>query len=143
MTERVRAILTTPSHTLLLIKRIRPGVPVYWVTPGGKVETSDVTHEDALRREIKEEIAGEVEHLRLLHVLEDDEDRQHFYLVPISTWSFEDRTGPEFSQEGRGEYLLEEVPLTHEALDAVDLKPEEILPILHQALDKGLLTPAL
>ncbi|MFG2645933.1 NUDIX domain-containing protein [Streptomyces sp. NPDC048370] len=80
--------------TILLIKRIKPGVPVYSVTPGGKVETSDATHEDALRRELKEEIAGETEDLRLLHVLEDGDDRQHFYLTPISTWSFEDRTGP-------------------------------------------------
>ncbi|MCZ0983390.1 NUDIX domain-containing protein [Streptomyces diastatochromogenes] len=143
MPERVRAILTTPSGTLLLIKRIRPGVPVYWVTPGGKVETSDASHEDALRREIKEEIAGEVEHLCPLHVLENGEDRQHFYLAPISTWSFADRTGPEFSQEGRGEYLLEEIALTHEALDAIDLKPAELLPLLHEALDTGLITPAI
>lgn len=143
MTERVRAILTTPSGTLLLIKRVKPGVPAYWVTPGGKVETSDATHEDALRREIKEEIAGEVEHLRLLHVLDDGEGRQHFYLAPITTWSFDDRTGPEFSQEGRGEYLLEEIDLTHEAFDAVDLKPEQLLPVLHKALDAGLLPTAI
>ncbi|MFF3606870.1 NUDIX domain-containing protein [Streptomyces sp. NPDC002463] len=139
MTERVRAILTTPSRTLLLIKRVKPDVPVYWVVPGGKVETSDATLEDALRREIREEIAGEVEHLRLLHVLEDGEDRQHFYLAPISTWSFEDRTGPEFSQEGRGEYLLEEIPLTPEALREINLKPDAITEVIINALHSGMI----
>ncbi|MGW5782270.1 NUDIX domain-containing protein [Streptomyces sp. NPDC003863] len=139
MTERVRAILTTPSLTLLLIKRVKPDVPVYWVVPGGKVEASDATLEDALRREIREEIAGEVEHLRLLHVLEDGEDRQHFYLAPISTWSFEDRTGPEFSQEGRGEYLLEEIPLTPEALRGINLKPDAITEVIVNALHSGMI----
>lgn len=55
----------------------------------------------------------------------------------IATWSFEDRTGPEFSAEGRGEYALEEIPLTVEGLDGIDLKPEEITHVLRVAISAG------
>ncbi|MGW6745071.1 NUDIX hydrolase [Streptomyces sp. NPDC055025] len=137
MIERVRAVLITPNGTLLLIKRIRPGIPPYWVIPGGKVEPTDADREDALLREIREEIAGEAEILNLLHTMETTDERQFFYVAKVRKWSFEDRTGPEFSQEGRGEYLLEEIALTTEALGAVDLKPEEIADVLRNAVDRG------
>lgn len=50
MIERVRAILITPSGTMLTIRRNRPGQPVYWVLPGGHVDTGDADAETALRR---------------------------------------------------------------------------------------------
>ncbi|MBT2480108.1 NUDIX domain-containing protein [Streptomyces sp. ISL-94] len=137
MTERVRAVLITPATTLLLIKRVKPGIPAYWVVPGGGVEPTDRDHEDALRREIREEIAGEIGTPRLLCTLTDGEESQHFYIADIKMWSFEDRAGPEFSQEGRGEYLLDEIPLTAEALRQVNLKPDEITAVLIDALATG------
>lgn len=139
MTERVRAILTTPTGTTLLIKRIKPGVPAYWVLPGGGVEPADLKHEAALRREIHEELAGQIETPRLLHSLQRGDDTEFFYLADITTWSFEDRSGPEFSQEGRGEYLLEELPLTPEALRAINLKPDEITEVIVSALHNGMI----
>ncbi|MEE4425633.1 NUDIX hydrolase, partial [Streptomyces bugieae] len=112
MIERVRAVLVTRDHTMLVIRRTRPGVPEYWVLPGGGVEPTDESREAALHREIHEEIAGKADIIRLLHTMESDDERQLFYLARIATWSFDDRTGPEFSAEGRGEYALEEIPLT-------------------------------
>ncbi|MFF9339398.1 NUDIX domain-containing protein [Streptomyces sp. NPDC014773] len=137
MIERVRAILVTPDHTMLVIRRTRPGIPEYWVLPGGGVEPSDASREAALHREIHEEIAGKADIVRLLHTMETDDERQLFYLARIATWSFEDRTGPEFSAEGRGEYALEEIPLTLEGLDGIDLKPEEIAHVLRGAITAG------
>ncbi|PYC71031.1 hypothetical protein C7C46_26980 [Streptomyces tateyamensis] len=137
MQERVRAVLLTPNDTLLLIKRIRPGIDPYWVIVGGKIETTDASPEDALRREVREEIAGEAEILHLLHTIETDDERQMFYLARIEKWNFADRTGPEFSQEGRGEYLLEEIPLTGTALDAVNLLPKEFATVLREAVERG------
>ncbi|GGZ21674.1 hypothetical protein GCM10010387_13500 [Streptomyces inusitatus] len=134
MIERVRAILLTPHNTVLLIKRIRPGTPPYWVVPGGKVEPTDAGLEDALRREIHEEIAGVPTVLRLFHTLESPGERQYFYLATIEAWAFEARTGPEFGEEGRGEYLLEEVALTPGALEAVNLQPREIASLLGRAV---------
>ncbi|MFJ6771009.1 NUDIX domain-containing protein [Kitasatospora sp. NPDC091257] len=137
MQHRVRAVLLTPNDTMLLIKRIRPGTDPYWVIVGGKIEPTDASPEDALLREVREEIAGEAEIVSLLHTVETDGERQDFYLATIEKWSFEDRTGPEFSQEGRGEYLLEEIPLTSEALDAVNLLPSEFATVLHEAVERG------
>ncbi|MFD8751411.1 NUDIX domain-containing protein [Kitasatospora sp. NPDC059577] len=125
MQHRVRAVLLTPNDTTLLIKRIRPGIDPYWVIVGGKIEPTDASPEDALRREVREEIAGEAEIVSLLHTIETDDERQDFYLATVDKWSFEDRTGPEFSQEGRGEYFLEEIPFTTEALDAINLLPRK------------------
>ncbi|MFJ3206098.1 NUDIX domain-containing protein [Streptomyces sp. NPDC086989] len=137
MKERVRAVLVTADDTMLVIRRTKPDIPEYWVLPGGGVEPSDESREAALHREIDEEIAGKADIIRLLHTLETDDERQLFYLARIATWSFEDRTGPEFSAEGRGEYKLEEIPLTAEGLDAIDLKPEEIVRVLRNGIDAG------
>ncbi|MEU3567128.1 NUDIX domain-containing protein [Kitasatospora sp. NPDC036755] len=137
MQHRVRAVLLTPNDTMLLIKRIRPGIDPYWVIVGGKIEPTDAGPEEALLREVREEIAGEAELVRLLHTVETDDERQDFYLATVDKWSFEDRTGPEFSQEGRGEYLLEEIPLTTEALDAVNLLPQDFATVLREAVERG------
>ncbi|MFB8199551.1 NUDIX hydrolase [Kitasatospora purpeofusca] len=142
MQHRVRAVLVTPNNTTLLIKRIRPGVDPYWVIVGGKIEPTDTSPEEALLREVREEIAGEAEVVSLLHTIEADDERQDFYLAAIEKWSFEDRTGPEFSEEGRGEYLLEEIPLTTEAIGAINLLPQEIAAALCTAIERGELLAA-
>ncbi|WP_326709625.1 NUDIX domain-containing protein [Streptomyces sp. NBC_01474] len=142
MIERVRAVLVTADDTMLVICRTKPGLPVYWVLPGGGVEAGDDSREAALHREIHEEVAGNADIVRLLHTIETDEERQFFYLARIATWNFDDRTGPEFSAEGRGEYALQEIPLTVERLDGIDLKPEEIAHVLRGAIDDGTLMDA-
>ncbi|MGW2868706.1 NUDIX hydrolase [Kitasatospora sp. NPDC001225] len=139
MQHRVRAVLLTPNDTMLLIKRIRPGIAPYWVIVGGKIEPTDAGPEEALLREVREEIAGEAEIVGLLHTIQTDDERQDFYLATVDKWSFEDRTGPEFSQEGRGEYILEEIPLTAEALDAVNLLPQDFASVLRAAVERGIL----
>ncbi|MEV6972528.1 NUDIX domain-containing protein [Kitasatospora sp. NPDC093806] len=142
MKHRVRAVLLTPNNTLLLIKRVRPGIDPYWVIVGGKIEPTDASPEEALLREVREEIAGEAQIVRHLHTVETDTDHEDFYLATIEKWSFEDRTGPEFDQEGRGEYLLEEVPLTAEAIEAINLLPQEIAAVLREAVERGELLAA-
>ncbi|MFG2908206.1 NUDIX domain-containing protein [Kitasatospora sp. NPDC048286] len=137
MQHRVRAILLTPNNTTLLIKRIRPGIDPYWVIVGGKIEPTDASPEEALLREVREEIAGEAEIVGLLHTIETDDERQDFYLATIEKWSFENRTGPEFSQEGRGEYILEEIPLTAGSLDTINLLPQEIDAVLREVVGRG------
>ncbi|KIF02049.1 NUDIX hydrolase [Streptomyces sp. RSD-27] len=141
MKERVRAVLVTADETMLVIRRTKPDIPPYWVLPGGGVEPSDESREAALHREIHEEIAGTADIVRLLHAMESDEERQLFYLARITAWSFDDRTGPEFSAAGRGAYALEEIPLTVEGLDGIDLKPEEIAHVLRGAISAGTLAP--
>ncbi|MFI7087591.1 NUDIX domain-containing protein [Streptomyces anulatus] len=138
MKERVRAILITPAGTTLLMKRVRPGTDPYWVVVGGGVEESDTSHEDALLREIREEIAGEADVVRSFHQLENPSgEKEQFYLARIAKWNFADRTGPEFERNDRGEYILEEVPLTAEAIAELNLMPPEISPALQDAISRG------
>ena len=137
MTERVRAILVTPANTMLVIRRLKPGVPPYWVLPGGHVEDGDLSLEAALLRELREELAGGATILRRVAVLERPSERQHFYLARISSWSFADRSGPEFSETGRGCYELEEIPLTVEAMNGIDLKPSELAALIKDCLHGG------
>ncbi|MFR9727517.1 NUDIX hydrolase [Streptomyces sp. MS19] len=143
MKQRVRAILVTPDNTTLLIKRVRSGRPPYWVVVGGGVENTDADHEAALLREVREEIAGEAEIVRPFHQLTNPSgETEHFYLARIRTWNFENRSGPEFQRDDRGEYVLEEIPLTPDALADVNLLPAEISIALREALAHGdLLAP--
>ncbi|MFI1205587.1 NUDIX domain-containing protein [Streptomyces sp. NPDC020883] len=138
MTQRVRAVLITPDDTMLLMKRLRPGIAPYWVIIGGGVEASDASREDALLREIREEIAGEAEIVRLLHQLDNPKgEAEYFYLARISKWNFADRTGPEFQRDDRGEYILDEIPLTAKAVSELNLLPEQISAVLRESLDRG------
>lgn len=137
MIERVRAILVTDDERLLVIKRTRPGITTYWVLPGGHVEPDDADLEAALHRELDEELVGDAEVHALIQVLdgEDGSDRQYFYLARIHTWRFEDRTGPEFTDQdpSRGTYELDQIPLTAEALAAIDLKPALTADLIREA----------
>ncbi|MFJ1841385.1 NUDIX domain-containing protein [Streptomyces sp. NPDC088146] len=126
------------------MKRVRPGRDLYWVIVGGGVEDTEANYEAALLREIREEIADEAEIVRPFHQLENASgETEHFYLARIKTWNFADRSGPEFPRDDRGEYILEEISLTTEALAELNLLPEKISAALCQALDHGdLLAPA-
>ncbi len=138
MTERVRAILVTDDECLLAIKRTRPGVPTYWVLPGGHVEPDDADRASALRRELHEELAGEAEVHALVQVLEaeDGSGSQYFYLARIRTWRFDERTGPEFTDPdpARGTYELDKIPLTADALAAVELRPAQTAELIIAAI---------
>lgn len=136
MIQRVRAVLTTQADTVLMIKRVRPEREPYWVLPGGHVEPADPSLEAALHREIKEELAVNAEVLSLCHVLEEEDQRQLFYLCKITGWDFSARSGGEFSEQGRGTYALEEIPLTTEGLSAINLLPPEIASVLREAVAK-------
>ncbi|HUC25683.1 MAG TPA: NUDIX domain-containing protein [Streptosporangiaceae bacterium] len=138
MTDRVRALLITPGGDLLTIRRIRPGQNPYWVLPGGGVDAGEDL-ETALARELHEEIAATADIHSLLHILERGGERQYFYLALARTWSANpgDRSGPEFADAARGEYHLQTIPLTAEALAAVDLKPDLVSELLVNHLRAG------
>jgi len=138
VTDRVRAVLVTPDHDLLTIKRIRPGQDPYWVLPGGGVEVGEDL-EGALARELSEEIAAAANVHGLLYVLQRGGERQYFYLARVHSWSTDpgDRTGPEFTDPARGEYSLQAIPLTAAALMAIDLKPRELAEFLAGQLGAG------
>jgi ADP-ribose pyrophosphatase YjhB (NUDIX family) len=143
VTDRVRAVLVTPDDELLTIRRLRPGRPVYWILPGGGVEDGE-DPSTALARELREEIAATADVHSLLYVQEWAGGRHYFYLARVHTWSADpgDRTGPEFTEPGHGEFDIEPVPLTAEAVQSIDLKPEVFSQFLvdHLRADTDLFT---
>ncbi len=125
MTGRARALLITPDGDLLTIRRIRPGQEPYSVLPGGGEEQGE-SQGEALARELREEIAATADVHSLLYLFDHGGDRQYFYLARARSWSASaaDRSGPEFTDATRAQYQLQLIPLTAEAVEGTDLKPD-------------------
>jgi TDG/mug DNA glycosylase family protein len=54
----VRALVLDDQDRCLLLRWARPGGTAFWITPGGAIEAGE-TEEDALRRELREELGLE------------------------------------------------------------------------------------
>jgi ADP-ribose pyrophosphatase YjhB (NUDIX family) len=109
------------------------------VLAGGGFEAG-VDLETALAWELREEIAATADVHSLLYVLERGGERQYFYLARVHSWSADpgDRTGLEFADPARGEYRLQILPFTAEALMVIDLKPDELAEFLVSHLRVGI-----
>jgi ADP-ribose pyrophosphatase YjhB (NUDIX family) len=123
----VRGIVIDDQGQLLLIKRTRPGQAPYWTSPGGGLEESDATVEDALQRELAEELGATVEVRRQVFLASDPSDSgvaiQYFFVARLTSLNLSERYGSEFSDAARGRYDLEQVSLQDESLRRIDLKP--------------------
>lgn len=121
-----RAILIDDAGRLLLIKRTKPGQDPYWTTPGGGVESSDVSIEAALHRELAEELGakaiGAAQVFLHSSPSESGVSVQHFFVARLGSLDAEERSGAEFEDASRGGYDLDKVDLMA-GLDDVDLKP--------------------
>jgi 8-oxo-dGTP pyrophosphatase MutT (NUDIX family) len=140
----VRALLLD-GDDLILIRRTKPGRPLYWTTPGGGVEPGDESPEAALRRELDEELGATADgFLPVFTVAEQTPvgDYWHsFFLCRLVSMDLSRRHGPEFSDPARGAYDVERVPCTPEALAVLNLNPALLVPYLqdHAADLPGLL----
>ncbi|MEV2242574.1 NUDIX hydrolase [Micromonospora sp. NPDC049891] len=122
----VRAILLDEDDRLVLIKRIKSGRAPYWTTPGGGVESTDVSLEAALRRELHEELGAEADRFVQVFLFTapagEGVSVQHFFVCRLLELREIARTGPEFDDPSRGDYRVDRVTIGE--LPAVDLKPE-------------------
>lgn len=134
MIERVRAVLVTAANDILTIRREKPGTPIYWILPGGHVEPTDATLEDALQRELREEVAGIAKVHSLIQIVDDADDRQYIFLARISRWSFAERSGPEFTEPGRGHHDLDLTAFTPAGLASINLRPAAVTRLLDATL---------
>ncbi|MFE6645043.1 methyltransferase, FxLD system [Nocardioides sp. NPDC057772] len=125
-----RAILIDDSGRLLLIKRTKPGQAPYWTTPGGGVEPTDASVEDALHRELAEELgatAAGVGRVFLHSSRSPDGVRiEHYFIARLVSLDLSRRTGPEVEDPSRGTYDLDQIELGEGSLDAIDLKPQAL-----------------
>lgn len=125
-----RAILLDGDDRLVLMKRTKPGRGPYWVTVGGGVEESDVSIEDALHREVAEELGGKLGRVELVYLitdqLQDGVGVQHIFAARLESMDPSARTGTEFSQPERGDYEIAHLPFTREAIAGIALMPPQL-----------------
>jgi 8-oxo-dGTP pyrophosphatase MutT (NUDIX family) len=126
----VRALLRNEDGHLVLIRRVRTGRDPYWVTPGGGVETDDASLEDALRRELHEELGAEVELGGIVGTWTHDGVTTHCFSATLVSLDESLRHGPEVDDPSRGRYEIAAVPYTYEALAAITLVPRELVALL-------------
>ncbi|MFF3554504.1 NUDIX domain-containing protein [Streptomyces tsukubensis] len=136
MTERpvvkrtARAVLLD-GDDLILIKRTRPGVDPYWLTPGGGVEAADASVVDALHREMNEELGAKVTDVVPCFVDTVEHHTgpgvtgvkvQHFFVCRLVSMDPAQRHGPEID-EPQGEYEIVRVPFSRMGIAGVHLVP--------------------
>jgi 8-oxo-dGTP pyrophosphatase MutT (NUDIX family) len=129
--QRVRAILLTAAGDLMFIKRIKPGKPApYWLAPGGGVEACDTSLEDALYRELCEELGATIEILShefvLRHEKASKQLEEHFFICRLLHYDLTLRHGPEFNDPSRGQFLPDVVPLSRYALNRINIKTDPL-----------------
>jgi ADP-ribose pyrophosphatase YjhB (NUDIX family) len=122
-----RGIVIDDEGRLILIKRTKPGQDPYWTTPGGGIEDSDATVEDALRRELAEELGATADGYQQVFLTSDPTDAgvaiQYFFVARLTSLRLAERYGPELGSPERGAYDLYYVSLRDDSLNAIDLKP--------------------
>ena len=103
-----RGIVIDDEGRLVLIKRTKPGQDPYWTSPGGGVEDTDATVEDALRRELAEELGATADGYQQVFMSSDLTDAgvaiQYFFVARLVSLNLTERYGPEFSNPERGGY---------------------------------------
>ncbi|GAB3958740.1 hypothetical protein GCM10029978_004300 [Actinoallomurus acanthiterrae] len=123
-----RAILIDDEDRLVLIKRTRPGRPVYWKSPGGGVEPDDRSLEDALRRELREELGATAGSCRQVFLFSSPKAAgvvvHNVFVTRLVELDLSRRDGPEFADPSRGLYDVDFIDLRDESLATTDLRPK-------------------
>ena len=128
VSRRGRGIILTGADRILVIKRIKPHRPHYYVTCGGGVEEDDATLEDALSREIMEELGARVRILRKVLIIDTQLSRnyllrEHFYVCRLIDLDLARRNGRELLDPDRGKYLPYRLSLRPASFGRVDFRP--------------------
>jgi 8-oxo-dGTP pyrophosphatase MutT (NUDIX family) len=126
-----RAILLDDEGRLVVIKRTVRGRAPYWVTPGGGVEPEDASVEDALHRELFEELGATAKVVRQVFLASGPKDAgiavHHYFLARVVTMDLASRSGPELQEPARGTYDVEYVDLRDDdALAGTNLGPASL-----------------
>ena len=84
---------------LVLIRRSRPEVPVYWTTAGGGIEDSDSSAEAAMHRELFEELGATATGASQVFLVSTQSELglkiQFFFVARMTSLDLSLRDGPE------------------------------------------------
>jgi ADP-ribose pyrophosphatase YjhB (NUDIX family) len=138
-----RAVLLD-GDDMILIKRTKPVLAPYWITPGGGVEPEeDETVVQALHRELDEELGGKVTDVvpvfvdTVPHPTPDHPDGvkvQHFFACRLAAMDPALRHGPEV-EEPCGEYEIVRIPFSREGVTSVDVVPPSLRDYLERNIE--------
>ena len=135
MHTSVRGIVNY-KNKIVLIHRIKTKddgtIRDYYVIPGGKIEENEF-HEEALRREIKEELGIEIEIKDLCLELDDrdyNDSFQYFYNCNYKAGELGTGDGPEFTDKENYKGVFEIVLVDKKEISKLNLVPEKIKEIL-------------
>ena len=110
----------------------------YYTFPGGGKEEGE-TIEEGTKREIQEEFGINVEIVKQLYYLKNEEKEEYFFLCKYIDGKFGTGKGPEFSGDPkythRGQYLPEIIK--KEEAKNITLLPDEIKEKLVQDIEDG------
>ena len=131
--KRVRAVIIQ-DNKVLTIRRTKPN-ETYWVIPGGGVEEKE-TNEEALIREIKEELGVDIKIDKLLLEIDSKKpetinQKEYFYLCNIEGGEIGSGQGPEYEEDSKyiGAHDIERLNIK-DLLD-FDLRPDDIKDLIH------------
>lgn len=119
-----------------LIKRER-GSSVYYLFPGGQVENGE-TPEEAVKRELFEELGLHAEIQRLLAIVVFNGRKQFYFLVTRVGGTFGTGSGEELESSKESEagvYLPEWMPF--QSLSENEVRPQSVVALLLNALKDG------
>jgi 8-oxo-dGTP pyrophosphatase MutT (NUDIX family) len=119
------------QNKIVLFKRIKPGLAPYWVAPGGGLEKTDISLEAAVKRELAEELGAKIEILKLVFDFEREITgniiaRESFFLCTLVYFNISKRTGKEFEDPSRGQYIVDELNWDAGLLEKTNIKPDEL-----------------
>ncbi len=118
MKHRIRAAaLIIKDDSILLVQHVHPDTgEVWWVPPGGGVETADSSVFDCARRETFEETGLDVKLQRIVYIREfvDEENKAHNLELFISSTSYSgDLTIRHIQGSGPDEHYIKDVQWVH------------------------------
>ncbi|GAB3400730.1 hypothetical protein GCM10027569_04910 [Flindersiella endophytica] len=127
-------MLIDGNGRLLLMRRYKKG-ETYLTTVGGGIDQTDRSPEDAMRREVFEELGAVVGTAPLIYVLTMPLDgvltMQYFYLARVLDMNWEARTGSEYQGDKADAYQPYTTPWDATLAD-LELRPKELRDYLVQ-----------
>ena len=119
--QAVRGVIFSGENKIILLKRIKNGKEFY-VFPGGGIDEGE-TNEEALRREIFEEVGAKIKDIKFLSTYEMPKQHETFYTCTMT--SQEEPTGEEHQlNDPNNIYEVYETQISE--LPSLLLLPEEI-----------------
>ncbi|MDX2077764.1 MAG: hypothetical protein SFZ02_15155 [bacterium] len=124
--RRVRAILLTDQHTLILLKRLpqRPRQTPMWIAPGDAIVPDGADDKPILREALMAELGVEVKILNL--ALQLFMTRWNFYLCKVVSVNPNRRSAQAIAEHKKGLYKVDELKLEEAVIKQKTIQPRAL-----------------